>query len=115
MKFIRSTIVCATAESLANTKNISKLKKLANMKTIKDFKSILHVDGKNTLLGMHLNSLECERHPRETRADLYDLELKVEVIAQMSKNGIDAFEDGYKLGSVTKAYYQYMLNQYNEF
>jgi hypothetical protein len=32
MKFIRSTIVCATAESLANTKNISKqiLKKLAN-------------------------------------------------------------------------------------
>jgi hypothetical protein len=38
MKFIRSTIVCATAESLANTKNISKLKKLANMKTLENKK-----------------------------------------------------------------------------
>ena len=36
MKFIRSTIVCATAESLANTKKISKqkLKKLANMENL---------------------------------------------------------------------------------
>ncbi len=85
------------------------------MKTINDFKSLLHIDGKNTLLGMHLNSLVCERQPRETKADIHELELKVEVIAQMSKNGIDAFEDSYKLGSVTKAYYQYMLSQYNEF
>lgn len=85
------------------------------MKTINDFKNLLHIDGNNTLLGMHLNSLVCERHPRETRADLHDLELKVEIIAQMSKNGIDAFEDRYRLGSVNKAYYQYMLNQYNEY
>ena len=85
------------------------------MKTINDFKSILHANEKNTLLGMHLNNLICHRMPSETRADLHDLELKVEVIAQMSKNGIDAFEDGYKLGSVTKAYYQYMLSQYNEY
>jgi len=85
------------------------------MKTIKDFKSLLHNDGNNTLLGMHLNSLVCNRMPLDERADLHDLELKVEIIAQLSKNGIDAFEDRFALGSVTKAYYQYMLSQYNEF
>jgi len=84
------------------------------MKTINDFKSLLHIDGKNTLLGMHLNSLVCERY-KEDPAYIHQLELKVEVIAQMNKNGIDAFKDGYQLGSVTKAYYQYMLSQYNEF
>lgn len=86
------------------------------MKTINDFKSLLHIDGRNTILGRHLNGLINNRYAElDVRADLHDLEEKVEVIAQMSKNGIDAFEDGYKLGSVTKAYYQYMLNQYNEF
>lgn len=86
------------------------------MKTIQDFKNLLHANGQNTLLGMHLNSIIGNRFStREQRADLHDLELKVEVIAQMSKNGIDAFEDGYKLGSVTKAYYQYMLSQYAEY
>lgn len=85
------------------------------MKTIKDFKNLLHTDGNNTLLGMHLNTLICDRHPMDTQADIHDLELKVEVIAQMSKNGIDAFKDAYKLGSVTKAYYQYMLSQYDEY
>ena len=85
------------------------------MKTIKDFKNLLHIDGQNTLLGMHLNTLICDRHPIDDQADIHDLELKVEVIAQMSKNGIDAFEDGYKLGSVTKAYYQHMLSQYDEY
>jgi hypothetical protein len=85
------------------------------MKTIKDFKSILHANEKNTLLGMHLNSLICDRMPIETRADIHDLELKVEIIAQMSKNSIDVFKDSYQLGSVTKAYYQYMLSQYAEY
>lgn len=86
------------------------------MKTIQDFKNLLHANGQNTLLGMHLNSIIGNRFStREQRADLHDLELKVEVIAQMSKNGIDAFEDGYKLGSVTKAYYQHMLSQYDEY
>lgn len=84
------------------------------MKTIKDFKNLLHSDGNNTLLGMHLNSLINDRY-REDPADIHDLELKVEVIAQMSKNGIDAFEDRYRLGSVTKAYYQHMLNKYSEY
>ena len=86
------------------------------MKTIQAFKNLLHANGQNTLLGMHLNSIIGNRFStREQRADLHDLELKVEVIAQMSKNGIDAFEDGYKLGSVTKAYYQHMLSQYDEY
>jgi hypothetical protein len=116
MKFIRSTIVHANGSSLAKTKKISKLKKLANMKTINDYKSLLHANGQNTLLGMHLNSIIGNRYsPLDVKADLHDLELKIEVIAQLFKNGIDAFEDRYPLGSVTKAYYQYMLNQYNEF
>jgi len=86
------------------------------MKTINDFKSLLHIDGNNTLLGMHLNSIIGNRYsPIDAKADIYDLELKVEVIAQLYKNGIDAFEDAYQLGCVTKAYYQYMLSQYAEY
>lgn len=84
------------------------------MKTIKDFKNLLHANEKNTLLGMHLNSLICERY-KDDPAYIHDFELKVEVIAQMSKNGIDAFKDSYQLGSVTKAYYQYMMSQYAEY
>jgi hypothetical protein len=86
------------------------------MKTINDYKSILHKDGYNTLLGMHLNSIIGNRYASlDVRADLHDLELKIEIIAQLSKNGIDAFEDRYQLGSVTKAYYQHMLSQYAQY
>jgi hypothetical protein len=85
------------------------------MKTINDYKNILFIDGNNTLLGIHLNTLVGERTPLDEPAYINDLELKIEVISQMSKNGIDAFEDGYKLGSVTKAYYQLMLSKYVQY
>lgn len=86
------------------------------MKTIQDFKNLLHSNGQNTLLGMHLNNLINNRYSElDAPADIHDLELKVEVIAQLYKNGIDAFNDHFPLGSVSKAYYQYMMNQFNEY
>jgi len=86
------------------------------MKTINDFKNLLHKDGKNTFLGMHLNYIINQSiSDMDKPAHIHDLELKVEVIAQMHKNGIDAFTDRFPMGSVNKAYYQYMLNQYNEY
>jgi hypothetical protein len=84
------------------------------MKTINDFKNLLHIDGQNTLLGQHLNHLFSETNT-DYKAWVLNFDEKVEVIAQMHRNGIDAFNDGYKLGSVTKAFYQYMLNQYKEY
>jgi hypothetical protein len=73
MKFIRSTIVCATAESLANTKKISKqkLKKLANMKTLKDLFELIaqavSENGKNYntwffRFSGHVNHLGIDHH-----------------------------------------------------
>lgn len=86
------------------------------MKTIQDFKNLLHIDGQNTLLGMHLSTLINNRYSEsDAPAHIHDLELKVEVIAQLHKNGIDAFNDNFALGSASKAYYQYMMNQYNEY
>jgi hypothetical protein len=86
------------------------------MKTIKDFKALLN-DGKeefngNTILGMHLNSLFGRK---DIDATIHDMEEKIEVIVRMEKNGINCFTDSYKMGSVTKAYYQWHLEQYSDF
>lgn len=91
------------------------------MKTIREYKNLLNSgmnqDNEkeffgNTVLGMHLNGLFKEQ---PGRADIHNLEEKVEVICQMYKNGIDCFNDSYKLGSVSKAYYQLKLAEYSEF
>ena len=84
------------------------------MYTINDFKKALHDNGENTLLGMHLNGLFHEKE-RDGKASIHNLEEKVEVIAQMNKNGINVFTDSFKLGSITKAYYQWRLTQYTDF
>jgi len=91
------------------------------MKTIKEFKSLLNTDNfgiqdefnGNTLLGMTLNGLFGEKNT--TPAHIHNLDEKVEVICQMYKNGIDCFKDSYKMGSVSKAYYQYKLSEYQDF
>jgi len=89
---------------------------LNTMKTIKDFQTLLHKDGQNTFLGMHLNYIINQSlSDMDKPAHIHDFELKVEVIVQMHKNGIDAFTDRFPMGSVSKAYYQHMLNQYNEY
>ena len=88
------------------------------MKTIQDFKNLLYNDdrGYNTTLGMHLNHLINNRYSGlDDNAHIHDLELKVEIIVQLHKNGIDAFNDRFNLGSATKAYYQLMLSKYNEY
>ena len=88
------------------------------MKTIQDFKNLLYSDdyGYNTTLGMHLNHLINNKYcDLDVCAYTHDLELKVEVIVQLHKNGINSFNDRFPLGSGTKAYYQYMLNQYSEY
>jgi len=91
------------------------------MKTIKEYKSLLNSginqDNKdeffgNTLLGMTLNTIFGEK---SGRADIHNLDEKIEVICQMYKNGIDCFKDSYKLGSVNKAYYQFKLAEYSDF
>jgi hypothetical protein len=80
------------------------------MKTIKEFKDLLNVDNENTLLGMSLNDLFNEDHKKD--ATIHNLEEKIEVIAQMNKNGINVFTEYFKIGSVSKAFYQWKLNQY---
>jgi len=91
------------------------------MKTIKEFKSTmfyeektdLHNANTNTLLGAHLNTLFNE-DPSE-KSTVHHLSEKIEVIVQMYKNGINVFTDEYKLGSVTKAFYQVKLSEYDEY
>lgn len=84
------------------------------MKTLKDFKNLLFNGEENTALGLHLNNLFNE-NDFKYNASVHNLEEKIEVIAQMYRNGIDCFKDGYKLGSVTKAYYQYKASLYEDF
>lgn len=86
------------------------------MRTIKDYKDLLFTNGKNTMLGLHLNTL----FPTQTKdftydASVHNFEEKVEVMAQMYKNGIDVFKDSYKVGSISKAFYQWNLNKYKDF
>jgi hypothetical protein len=83
------------------------------MKTIKEFKMLLVRNDSNTLLGSHLNSLFNENIHHD--ASIQNLEEKIEVIVQMHKNGIDCFSDQYRLGSVTKAFYQVKLSDYVNF
>ena len=83
------------------------------MKTIKDFKELLIQNNENTLLGMSLNDLFNEDHKKD--ATIQNLEEKIEVIAEMNKNGIDVFTDYFKIGSVSKAFYQWKLNQYSNY
>lgn len=88
------------------------------MKTIKDFKQLLNngiseVFNGNTLLGVHLNGLFNE--DKYYDATVHHIEEKIEVIVQMNENGIDCFKDSYKIGSVSKAFYQWNLKQYSEF
>jgi len=90
------------------------------MKTIKDYKKLLFNNDQNTLLGLHLAKLinPLSKSIEELRAkdqSVHFLEEKVEVIVQMYHNGIDVFKDTYKLGSVSKAYYQIKLKEYSEF
>jgi hypothetical protein len=88
------------------------------MKSIKEFKSLLNTGisdefNGNTLLGMTLNGLLGEKNI--TPAHIHNFEEKVDVICQMNKNGIDCFKDSYKLGSVSKAFYQVKLSDYTDF
>jgi hypothetical protein len=99
--------------SESNEQNL-KTKKISIMKTINDFKTLLFNGEKNTLLGYHLNNLFGEKNA-ELKAYILNFEEKVEVIAQMHKNGINVFEDNFVLGNVTKAFYQYKLTEYAEY
>lgn len=83
------------------------------MKMPKDFKQLLNKEGENTLLGMHLNQLFGKESSKD--ATIHDFDEKMEVIAQMFENGIDVFKDTYKLGSVSKAFYQWHLSKYSDF
>ena len=89
--------------------------------SIKDIKALLHDEatGKNTLLGTHLNSLFplswAEESGLNKPAYIHSFEEKVEVLVQMGKNGIDVFKHGYKLGSVSKAFYQIQLENFKNF
>jgi hypothetical protein len=95
------------------------------MKTIKDYKELLRINDSNTMLGNHLCSLFNEKGffaslkdidtMDEYNASLHNFDEKVEVMAQMHKNGINVFEDRYKMGSVSKAFYQYKLSGYTEY
>lgn len=86
------------------------------MKTIQDYKNLLSNDGKNTLLGNHLNTLFPIRNKEFTYdASVHNFEEKVEVMVQMYKNGIDVFKDAYKMGSISKAFYQWNTNKYKDF
>jgi hypothetical protein len=87
------------------------------MKTIKEYKSLLNsgIEDEffgNTLLGMTLNTLFAET---KGPAHIHHLDEKIEVIVQMNKNGINCFTDSYKMGSVSKAFYQWRLSEYNDF
>ena len=83
------------------------------MKTIKEFKSLLFANGKTTFLGMALNTLFNEEYTHSPI--IQNLDEKIEVIVQMHDNGINAFTDNYKLGNVSKAYYQVQLKKYKDF
>lgn len=87
------------------------------MKTLKEIKAELTnpQTGENTLLGMHLvNLIRPEEDPETFNAELHLLEESIEVMAQMEKNGIDPFGE-FKLGSVSKAYYQLKVEEYKEY
>lgn len=93
------------------------MKKTA-FKTIKEIKAALYDEEtkKNTLLGAHLVSLESPGKDVTTfNAGLHLLEIASEVIKQMEINGIDVFKDRYKLGNVSKAFYQVKLSEYDDF
>ena len=83
------------------------------MKTLKEFKELLHVNNENTLLGMHLNYLFNENHERN--ATIHNFEEKIEVLNVMNKNGINVFTDAYKCGNVSKAFYQWNLTKYEDY
>ena len=84
------------------------------MKTIQEFKDLLYTESVgNSLLGCHLNRLFGEK--TSARSDIHNLEEKIEVVVQMNNNGINAFTDEYKLGSVSKAYYQLKLKEFVDF
>jgi hypothetical protein len=83
------------------------------MKTVQNFKDLLFENGENTLLGMHMQYLFNESHL--AKSDVHNLEDKIEVICQMDINGIDCFTDSYKMGSVSKAYYQWQLAKYDSY
>lgn len=94
------------------------------MKTIADYRNEMIIetikseDGiltfeRNSLLGMHMQTLFGQDHKKD--ASVNYMEEKIEVIVQMYKNGIDIWNDSYKMGSVSKAYYQYKLNGFDDY
>jgi len=84
------------------------------MKTLQQIKSKLtKSDGANTILGMHINSLLGK--DINLNCGLHNIEMAMEIMVQMEKNGIDVFEDTFKMGSVDKAYYQLMVEKYSEY
>lgn len=85
------------------------------MKTIKEFKAVLRNEEKeeNTMLGMHLNGLFNEDHDYD--ATVHNMDEKIEVIVEMFRNEIDVFNDTFKMGSVSKAYYKLKLSKYSNF
>lgn len=85
------------------------------MKTIKDYKELLFLNGKNTMLGNHLNTLFPTTKDFTYNATIHNFDEKVEVMAQMYKNDIDVFKDSYKIGSISKAFYQLQLEKYKDF
>ena len=94
------------------------------MKTIADYRNEMIIetikseDGiltfeRNSLLGMHMQTLFGLDHEKD--ASVHYMEEKIEVIVQMYKNGIDIWNDSYAMGSVSKAYYQYKLNGFDDY
>jgi len=88
------------------------------MKTIKDYKSLLRTqslkDEKNSVLGMHLNSLFSLDINKDAR--IHNLEEKIEVIVLINNlYDVNLFTDEFKLGTISKGYYQWKLNQYSDF
>ena len=96
------------------------IQNLEIMKTLKEYKLLFNdpnlIDDDsigNTILGVQLQELFGE--DKTVKADIHNLEGKIEVVCQMYKNGIDVFKDSYKLGSVCKAFYQWKLSHYIDY
>ena len=88
------------------------------IRTIKEFKALLtDSQERNTLTGMHLITLIKGSSVRmdDFKASTHLVEKAIEVFAQMGENGIDVFKDEYKMGSVSKAYYQCKVKEHAEY